>query len=58
VPEQDKELVRALLEEFRRVPDEWKAVVVEQVAQFRRLDELRPVRLVGEEDEATGGEGG
>lgn len=43
-------LVDALLAEFRRVPDEWKPVVVQQVAQFRRLDELRP-RVIGEEPE-------
>jgi transcriptional regulator with XRE-family HTH domain len=47
--DEDEELVRTLLEEFRRVPDEWKAVAVEQVAQFRHLAELRPVRMVGEE---------
>jgi hypothetical protein len=44
-------LIEALLQEFRRVPDEWKEVAVEQVAQFRRLAELRPVRVVGEEEE-------
>jgi transcriptional regulator with XRE-family HTH domain len=54
--DEDEELVRTLLEEFRKVPDEWKAVAVEQVAQFRRLAELRPVHMVGEEgDEATEG---
>jgi transcriptional regulator with XRE-family HTH domain len=49
---EDKEdaLIEALLAEFRRVPDEWKPVVVQQVAQFRRLDELRP-RVIGEESE-------
>jgi transcriptional regulator with XRE-family HTH domain len=47
--DEEQEMVRALLEEFDRVPDEWKAVVVEQVAQFRRLAELRPVRVVGGE---------
>ena len=47
--DEDEELIRALLEEFRRVPDEWKVIAVEQVAQFRRLAELRPVRMVGEE---------
>jgi transcriptional regulator with XRE-family HTH domain len=52
--EQDDALVRALLAEFRKVPDEWKAVAVEQVAQFRRLADLRPVRIIG--DEADEGE--
>jgi transcriptional regulator with XRE-family HTH domain len=43
-------LVEALLAEFRRVPDEWKPVAVQQVAQFRRLDQLRP-RVIGDEVE-------
>ena len=46
--DQDDALVEALLAEFRRVPDEWKPVAVQQVAQFRRLDELRP-QVIGEE---------
>ncbi|MCL7455043.1 MAG: hypothetical protein M8467_18560, partial [Anaerolineae bacterium] len=55
-------LIEALLAEFRRVPDEWKPVVVQQVAQFRRLDELRP-RVIGgepeeEQDEEEAAEGG
>ena len=45
----DEPLIRELVEEFRQVPDEWKVVAVEQIAQFRRLAELRPVRMVGEE---------
>jgi transcriptional regulator with XRE-family HTH domain len=47
---EDDVLIEALLAEFRRVPDEWKPVVVQQVAQFRRLDELRP-RVIGGEPE-------
>ncbi len=49
---QDEALVRELLREFRQVPDEWKAVAVEQVAQFRRLAELRPVRVIGDDRDA------
>jgi transcriptional regulator with XRE-family HTH domain len=49
--EYKERLVRALVEEFRRVPDEWKEVAVQQVAQFRRLAELRPVRIIGDEEE-------
>jgi hypothetical protein len=48
---EDEALIRELVAEFRRVPDEWKAVAIEQVAQFRRLAELRPVRLIGEGEE-------
>lgn len=47
----DAALVRELVAEFRRVPDEWKTVAIEQVAQLRRLAELRPVRLIGEGEE-------
>jgi transcriptional regulator with XRE-family HTH domain len=43
-------LAQALLAEFRLVPDEWKPVAVEQMAQLRRLAALRPARLVGEEE--------
>ena len=45
----DEPLIRELVEEFRQVPEEWKPVAIEQIAQFRRLAELRPVRMVGEE---------
>jgi transcriptional regulator with XRE-family HTH domain len=54
----DEPLIRELVEEFRQVPDEWKPVAVEQIAQFRRLAELRPVRLVGEEPVPSPAEGG
>jgi transcriptional regulator with XRE-family HTH domain len=47
----DEPLVRTLLAEFQRVPDEWKPVAVEQVATFRRLAELRPARIIGAEEE-------
>ena len=53
----DEPLIRELVEEFRQVPDEWKPVAIEQIAQFRRLAELRPVRMVGEEPPAGPGEG-
>ena len=52
--EGDEALIQELLAEFRRVPDEWKPVAVAQVAQFRRLAELRPARLIGEEPEDEG----
>jgi len=51
----DEPLIRELVEEFRQVPDEWKAVAIEQMAQFRRLAELRPVRMVGEEPSTAEG---
>jgi len=53
----DEPLIRELVEEFRQVPDEWKPVAIEQIAQFRRLAELRPVRMVGEEPATEAGEG-
>ena len=48
----DEPLIPELLEEFRQVPDEWKEVAVQQMTQFRRMAELRPVRFVGEEEES------
>jgi transcriptional regulator with XRE-family HTH domain len=57
-PGQDEALVRVLLAEFQQVPDEWKPVAVEQVATFRRLAELRPARIIGDEaEEEERGEG-
>ena len=53
----DEPLIRELVDEFRQVPDEWKPVAVEQIAQFRRLAELRPVRMVGEEPATEASEG-
>lgn len=47
--EYEDPLIEELLAEFRRVPDEWKEVAVQQVAQFRRLAEMRPVRVIGQE---------
>ena len=38
--------VEALLSEFRQVPEEWKPIVVEQVAQYRRLAEHCPQIIV------------
>lgn len=42
-------LIEALVQEFRRVPDEWKLIAVQQVAQYRRMAELRPARVIGQE---------
>lgn len=47
----EEALVQELVAEFRRVPDEWKQVAIEQVAQFRRLADLRPVRVIGDDEE-------
>jgi transcriptional regulator with XRE-family HTH domain len=52
--DEDEALIHELVEEFRQVPDEWKEVAIQQVAQFRKLAELRPVHMVGEEDEEQG----
>jgi len=52
--EADAALIGRLLDEFRQVPDEWKLVAIEQVAQYRRLAELRPAHVIGEvEDDAS-----
>jgi transcriptional regulator with XRE-family HTH domain len=52
--EDDTYLLGELLAEFRRVPDEWKPVAVEQVALFARLARRPPARFVGEDDLTVG----
>jgi transcriptional regulator with XRE-family HTH domain len=49
-------LVQELLEEFRKVPDEWKAVAVQQVELVARMTSQPAVRLVGEEEAGEEGE--
>jgi transcriptional regulator with XRE-family HTH domain len=44
----DDPLLPELLEEYRQVPDEWKAEAIRSFGHFRRSAELRP-RFVGEE---------
>jgi transcriptional regulator with XRE-family HTH domain len=44
-------MIQALLREFRQVPDEWKEAVIQQVRQYRRLAEMRPVRIIGDDEE-------
>jgi transcriptional regulator with XRE-family HTH domain len=44
---QSNDLVRSLLREFRRLPDEWKPIAVEQVAVFRRLAEMGAPPIAG-----------
>jgi transcriptional regulator with XRE-family HTH domain len=46
-------LVAELLEEFRQVPDEWKEVVLQQVAWLRQLAERPPLRIIGEEEDGV-----
>lgn len=48
---QEQVLIQALVREFRQVPDEWKEVVIQQVRHYRRLAELRPVRVIGAGEE-------
>ncbi len=49
--QEEEYLTRELLHEFRRVPDEWKPVVIEQVELIRRLAERPLVRIIGGESE-------
>jgi transcriptional regulator with XRE-family HTH domain len=51
VGDDDDALVQELIDEFRKVPDGWKEVAIQQVAQFRKLAELRPMRIIGDEEE-------
>lgn len=53
---QNEVLIQALIREFRQVPDEWKEAVIQQVRHYRRLAELRPVRVIGADEEEEVGE--
>jgi transcriptional regulator with XRE-family HTH domain len=44
-------LVQELLAEFRKVPDEWKEVAIQQVELVARMTTKPAVRIVGEEEE-------
>jgi transcriptional regulator with XRE-family HTH domain len=52
--EDDAYLLGELLAQFRRVPDEWKPVAVDQVALLARLARRPPARFVGEDDLVEG----
>jgi hypothetical protein len=43
-------LVRELVEEFRKVPDEWKEVVVEHVSHMARMASRPAVHIIGGEE--------
>jgi transcriptional regulator with XRE-family HTH domain len=45
----DDLLISELLEEFRRLPDEWKQEAIAQVAFLNRLAQRPAVRVIGEE---------
>ena len=49
-PGTDDYLIEELLYEFRKVPDAWKPEAVRQIGMFRRLAELPPVRIIGDDD--------
>lgn len=46
----DEPLVAELVAEFQQIPDDWKEVALEQVAQLRKLAERPPARIVGVDD--------
>jgi len=48
---EDEAIIEELVEEFRKVPDEWKEVAVQQIVMFRQLAEMPSVRFIGDEDE-------
>jgi hypothetical protein len=50
--DQDEYLIQDLLEAFRKVPDDRKPLVLQQVQLAVRLATLPPVRMIGEEEEA------
>ena len=53
--DQDEYLIQDLLEAFRKVPDDRKALVLQQVQLAVRLATLPPVRMIGEGEEGADG---
>jgi transcriptional regulator with XRE-family HTH domain len=54
VDEDDSEyLIPELLEAFRKLPDDVKPVVLQQVQLFIRLSNRPPMRFIGDEEEDT-----
>jgi transcriptional regulator with XRE-family HTH domain len=47
---EDDAHLRELVEEFQKVPDEWKDVVIDEVRRVQRFSSLPPMRLIGEDD--------
>ena len=50
VDDEEEALIEELVEEFRKVPDEWKPEVLVQMRMFTRLANLPPVRFVAGDD--------
>ena len=53
--DQDDYLIQDLLEAFRKVPDDRKSLVLQQVQLAVRLATLPPVRMIGEREEGADG---
>ena len=47
----DDAYIHELLEEYQKVPDEWKAMVIQEVTRVRQFSELPATRFVGENEE-------
>jgi transcriptional regulator with XRE-family HTH domain len=54
--DRDDYLIQDLLEAFRKVPDDRKPLVLQQVQLAVRLATLPPVRMIGEEEEGAHGQ--
>ena len=52
-PRQEDFMIEALLEEFRRLPDEWKPEAVSQVRFMARLAAMPTRQVIGDEEEAS-----
>ena len=51
-PDEGDYLIQELVEEFRKVPDEWKDVVIQQLQLIVQMANRPPVRIIGEDTEA------
>ena len=50
-PDDRDYLVEELVEEFAKVPDEWKPAVIQQVELVVQMANQPPMRFIGDEDE-------
>ena len=55
-PDRRDYLVDELVQEFRKVPDEWKQEVIAQTRMFVRLANRPPMRIIGDDTEPAGRE--
>ena len=51
----DDAYIRELVQEFDKVPDEWKGVAIDEIRRVQRFSTLPAARLIGEDNEEKRG---